>query len=288
MAQRQPDGTRRVEPGHDHAWIREAVQPSPPESTGRAHQGYRTRDGHERHEKPEQALVSGRSRLAPPPTDECRSDQRWDLHLGRQYAEHQTRHEMVAPCHDTCDDEQPQHQRVIVRTAQQNEQDQGIQDGQGEGSGPVATRRLGQDRNSPCHEHDTQKSDAAKSGNGRQHVVVSKLDEATREAFPRRPIGGAGAAPEGIHQAEEWSRSQDVRPRAVRAVTPCHHLTLRGIAVDVPAEQRRHGDHGGGPGNRDGHDRTQGSAGMPTKCPHDLEPRPDHHGDACVHEHDPQ
>ena len=74
------------------------------------------------------------------------------------------------------------------------------------------------------------------------------------------PYGARGMPPEGIHQAEEPAGSENAWPVNVRIETPADHFALRHIAVDVPAEQRRHDEDGDGPGDRHG---DHGPTGVP-------------------------
>jgi hypothetical protein len=102
-----------------------------------------------------------------------------------------------------------------VGAAQEHQEDQWIEHGQGERNGLIAAHGAGQRGHPYGNQNDTDESHGAKPHECRENVVPCQMDDATRETFPRGSVGGACMTPEGIHQAEDpagfrerWARGR--------------------------------------------------------------------------------
>ena len=85
-----------------------------------------------------------------------------------------------------------------------------------------------------------------------EHVARGLVDDAV-DAQEGGSVRRFGARPEGVAEIVEGGRAQDIRTVGVRIDVVAHHFALRGVGIDVAAEERRRQHQGKGPDHDDEH-----------------------------------
>ena len=286
VTERQPQSGHRVRPGHDHAGIGESADPAPAESCPHADGGHHRHGDQDGTADAHGAPPPRPQPVTPPPTDEGGPDQRGDLDLGGQGTEHEPGEDVVAPGQGAGGDEQAEHQRVVVGATEEYEEDQGVQHGERECRRRVTVNRPCKGRDTPGDQRDPPGRDQAEPDDRGEDVVSGELDECTRQPLPGRAVGRPGSPPEGVHQPDVGIGAERGRTLDVGVESSADHLTLGRIAVDVPAEQRRHHQHRHGPRDDHGRHVPDGRGRPASQRAHDLEPGGDQECDTQIDEHD--
>ena len=119
---------------------------------------------------------------------------------------------MAALREDASNHEQSEHERIVVRAPEEDEQRQGIQHRKREGHAAASAERSRQYWHSPAESGHADERDDAKRDDGRKDVVSSERDDPSREPFPHWPIGGNGVLPDRIDKCEESTAAKGDRP----------------------------------------------------------------------------
>ena len=142
-------------------------------------------------------------------------------------------------------DEHRGHERIVVGTVDQGDEDQGVQHGEREGLAGIAAscacqfrNAEGQDRYRPELEQPKRhhRSSGGMEGYGGDEAV---------EHQEQRPIRCWGVAPEGVHRIDIGASPEGEGSIDVGIDVMAHHLTLGGIAEDISTEHwcgQEHGD----------------------------------------------
>ena len=95
-------------------------------------------------------------------------------------------------------------------------------------------------------------------------------------------------APEWIYEIEEPAAAERARGADVGVKAPLDHLSLRRVAVDIPAEHGRHDKDGDYPGNQDRSQPRHRDGRLTAHRADQLEPRSEHQHYPDIDEHDPE
>ena len=134
--------------------------------------------------------------------------------------------------------QQSDHQRVVVRPADESQKGKGRPHADEDCVGRIVFQRSGQGRcggHGQCEAGDLQE---AEQDEVRQNLVARSLVEQAVEAQERGTVGRFGAGPGRVGHLVERRRPEHFRSVRVRVDVVAHHFALRRIGVDVTAEER--------------------------------------------------
>lgn len=217
------------------------VQGGDPAVPGAGHGGDRHR-GPDRHHGGAEQCPDG----PPPPgelpgperCDEHQRDQGGRLHQGGQGQQRGAERRPVGHRRGQPGAEQPHHQSVVVRTADQVDQDQRVEHAEPERRrrvDPAASGQAGQDRGEQDHpEH----GDHPQAEDAEDHLGAGHRRHRRGQDQENRAVRGGGVLPDRRHLGGEGT-TEGGRTVPVDVQPGADHRPLGQVAVDVAAEDRR-------------------------------------------------
>ena len=148
-------------------------------------------------------------------------------------------HRSVPARHGQAGHEQAEHERVVVGTPDEMQDRDRVEHGHGEGVGRISAQAPSQRRDRQGHEPDADHGHEPQERQVDQLVMVRGTGEQSVGLHEQRPVGHGRVQPQVVDQRHRRGRAEDAGAVVVRADVVAHHLALGGVAVDVPAEQRR-------------------------------------------------
>ena len=108
----------------------------------------------------------------------------------------------------------------------------------------------------------------------RQDLVARSLVEQAVHAQEGRTVGRLRPRPHCVGHLVERRRPEHLGPVGVRVDVVAHHLALRGVGVDVAAEERRCEEERHGPDRHDEHDALDRETVVAVQVTEEAEPHP--------------
>ena len=217
----------------------------------------------------------GRGGAQPSPADIDEADRRGCLDRSGQGAEDHAEHGPLLLGQGDPGEQEPEHQGIVVGTADQVEDDHRVEDGQGEQLGAVPMVEAGQPGDAKGDQQDAGIGQQPEQHDGGQLVVEGDPGEEAVDLEEERAVGGRSVPPQGVHRRRERVVPQLVGPVEIRVHVMADHLALGRVGVHVPAEQRGDDQHGQGPQPEYPHELAHGyprapgiEAGHPPPDPH--------------------
>ena len=168
----------------------------------------------------------GRGGAQPPAADVEDADGRRCLDSRGQCAQDDAENRPLLLGQGEPGDQQPEHQRVVVSTADEIEDDHRIEDGQGEELGPVTVVELGQARDAYGDQDDPSQGQEPQEHDGGQLVVEGDPSEEPVDLQEERAIWRGRIAPQRIDRRRKGVVAQLEGSVEVRIHVAADHLAL--------------------------------------------------------------
>ena len=258
--ERLGDGVDRGHRGEGLVGRRRGAEPAPA--------GSRNRRDHLQGAQGEQPCAEGvdhppphgRSGTGPGPPEEKDAQRGRRLHPGRGGAEDDAGNRAPSLGHRQASEEEAEHERLVVRPPDERGQDEGTPGAEEHGAGGISAPPAGQGgrgRHDECetgHLQEPQQHDVG------QDLMARCVVQQPVDRQERRTVGRRGIGPDGIGHGAERRRPEHAGSVDIGVDVVADHLSLPGVAVHVPAEQRRCQQEGQGPDDNDHHHSSHGDA----------------------------
>ncbi len=227
-------------------------------------------------------------RSGPPPSQEHHAQQGRGLHPGGHRAQDDARNGAEAsgqgqPRHDEAD-----HDGIVVRAADKRGQRQRASGAQQNRLGRVASQGPGQGGRGRHDQGETRQFKQAEQHDVGQDLVPRRGRQGSIEGQEGGAVGRRRVRPHRGRHAAERRGAQDPGAVVVGIDVVTDHLALPGVAVDVPAEQRRSQHEGHGPNGHHEDDLPDWHAMVVPQVTQQADPDPGQQDEAAVDGEDGQ
>ena len=195
-------------------------------------------------------MASGRSRsrtrqlrAEPLPGDVDDAEGRGRLDRRREGAQRRCPRPDVLHREREARDEQGDHERVVVRAADEREHDERVEQAQHEGVAGVVAEAARRDGHRDGEDGDGEDLEQPEAHERAEQVVAGELDDPAVERQEERAVGGGHVQPDRVDVARKGRRAKRERPETYGFMWRVDHLALGRVAVDVAAEDRRDHEH---------------------------------------------